>query len=64
MTTTGNPPRGIGRRTILAAVPAMAAALAIGSAPAAVAPAAAAVAVKRPECLADLVSMPSTGGDR
>ncbi|MEV6414446.1 hypothetical protein [Kribbella sp. NPDC051718] len=65
MTSTGHTSRGVARRTVLAAFPAMAAAVAITTAgPAAVASAAAAVPAKRPQCLADLVAAPTAGKDR
>ncbi|GAA0922677.1 hypothetical protein GCM10009554_00410 [Kribbella koreensis] len=63
MTSTAHTSSGVARRTVLAAIPAMTAALAITTAGSAGA-APAAVPAKRPQCLADLVAAPTAGGDR
>ncbi|GAA3562437.1 hypothetical protein [Kribbella ginsengisoli] len=62
MTSTAHTSSGVARRTVLAAIPAMTAALAITTAGSAAATPA--VPAKRPQCLADLVAAPTTGGDR
>lgn len=62
MTTTAHTSRGVARRTVLGAIPALAAALAVTTvSPAAVASAAPA---GRPQCLADLATTPAPRKDR